>query len=52
VNETEVYMAVCEYFEKTMNRAISMWECGDMNDVALDYIRDRKLKFEEDILPF
>jgi hypothetical protein len=24
VNETEVYMAVCEYFEKTMNRAISM----------------------------
>ena len=52
VNEDEVYMAVCEYFEKTMNRAISMWECWDMQDVAEDYIRDRELKFEEDILPF
>ena len=53
VSETEVYMAVCEYFEKTMNRAISMWECGDMQDVAEDYIRDRGLEFEEEIiLPF
>lgn len=54
VNETEVYMAVCDYYEKTMDRAISMWECGDMQEVADDYIRDRNLKFEEEevVLPF
>ena len=57
VNETEVYMAVCEYYEKTMDRPISMWECGDMSDVADDYIRERNLKFDDDedeeiILPF
>ena len=54
VNETEVYMAVCEYYEKTMDRAISMWECGDMQDVADDYIREKNLKLDDDwnILPF
>lgn len=56
VNKTEVYLAVCEYYEKTMDRSISMWECGDMSEVADDYIREKNLKFddedEENILPF
>ena len=54
VNENEVYMACSEYYEKTMNRPLCMWEMWDMRDVAEDYIRERKLKFEEEeiILPF
>lgn len=48
VNETEVYMAVCDYYEKTMNRPISMGECGDMSEVADDYIREKNLNFDED----
>ena len=55
VNENEVYMACSEYYEKTMNRPLCMWECGDMSEIADDYIRERNLKFEEDeeiILPF
>lgn len=53
VNEQEVYMACSEYYEKTMNRPISMWEMWDMSDIAEDYIRERNLKFEEEIiLPF
>lgn len=41
-------MAVCEYYEYTMDRPISMAECGDMSDVADDYIREHGLKFEDD----
>ena len=48
VNEHEIYMAVCEYYEKTMNRWISMWEMWDMSEIAEDYIRDRKLKLDDD----
>ena len=48
VNENEVYMACSEYYEKTMNRPLCMWECGDMSEIADDYIRERNLKFEED----
>lgn len=48
VNETEVYMACSEYYEKTMDRAISMWECGDISEVADDYIREKNLTFDED----
>lgn len=48
VNKNEVYMAVCEYYEFVMNRPISMWECGDLYEVADDYIRERGLKFEND----
>lgn len=47
VNETEVYMAVCEYYEKTMNRPLCMWEMWDMGDVVEYYMRDRGLEFEE-----
>lgn len=54
VNETEVYMAVCEYYEKTIDRPMSMWECGDMSEVADDYIREKNLTLDEDwnILPY
>lgn len=55
VNEQEVNMACCEYFEATMNRPISMWEMGDLSEVAGDYMRNRNLNFDEDeevILPF
>lgn len=48
VNETEVYMACSEYYEKVMDRAISMWECGDISEVADDYIREKNLNFDED----
>ncbi len=48
VNETEVYMACSEYYEKVMDRAISMGECGDISEIADDYIREKNLNFEED----
>lgn len=48
VNETEVYMACSEYYEKVMDRAISMWECGDISEVADDYIREKNLIFDEE----
>lgn len=48
VNEDEVYMAVCEYYEKTMNRALSMWEMWDMSENADYYMRERNLNFDED----
>lgn len=47
VNEDEVYMAVCEYYEKTMNRALSMWEMWDMSENADYYMRERNLNFED-----
>lgn len=46
VNETEVYMACSEYYEKVMDRAISMGECGDISEVADDYIREKNLDFD------
>ena len=48
VDENEVYSAVCDYYEFTMDRPISMGECWDMSEVADDYIRERGLKFEND----
>ena len=54
VNETEVYMACSEYYEKTMNRPLCMWEMWDMSEVADYYMEERNLNFEEEetILPF
>ena len=48
VSEDEVSMACQNYFEATMNRAISMWECMDLDEVADDYIRNRGLEFDEE----
>lgn len=48
VNEDEIHMACQDYFEATMNRAISMWECGDLDEVVDDYIRNRGLEFDEE----
>ena len=47
VNEQEVEMAVCEYFEKTMDRPLCMWEMGDISDMADEYIEHRKLPFDD-----
>lgn len=47
VNETEVYVAVCEYIEHVNQRPLCMWEMVDMNDIAEDYIRERNLNFDE-----
>lgn len=48
VNEDEIYMAVCEYYEYTNCRALSMGDCGDMQEVADDYMRERNLTFDEE----
>lgn len=48
VNEEEVYCAVSEYYEKVMNRPLSMGECGDMSEITDDYIRNKNLKFDDD----
>ena len=48
VNKDEVHMACSQYFEATMNRAISMWESVDLYDDADDYIDNRNLNFDED----
>ena len=47
VNKDEVYLACCEYYEKSMNRSISMWECWDMYEVAEYYMSERWLNFED-----
>ena len=56
VNEDEVSMACQQYFEATMNRAISMGECMDLDEVVDDYIRNKWLEFDEEehviTLPF
>lgn len=48
VNESEVNMAVCEYYEKTMERPLCMWEMWDLSEIAEDYMRERNLDFEEE----
>lgn len=47
VNSDEVYMAVSEYYEKIMDRALYMWELGDMYEIAETYMQDRNLEFED-----
>ena len=47
-SKDEVHMACQDYFEATMNRAISIWECVDLYDVADDYIDNRNLNFDDD----
>lgn len=48
VNSDEIYMAVSEYYEKVMSRPLCMWECGDMYEIAEDYMRERNLNFDEE----
>lgn len=48
VNRDEVYSAVCEYYEFTMNRSASMWECLDLRESADYYIDEKNLNFDED----
>lgn len=48
VSEDEVYMATCEYYEKTMDRALYMGELNDMSENADYYIRERWYEFEEE----
>lgn len=56
VNEDEVHMACQQYFEATMNRAISIGECLDLDEIVDDYIRNKWLEFDEEehviTLPF
>lgn len=48
VNKDEIYTAVCEYYEKTIDRWIGMGECGDMYEIAEDYMENRNLNFDDD----
>lgn len=48
VNKDEVYMACCEYYEKSMNRSISMWECWEMYELADYYMQEKNLNFEDE----
>ena len=48
VDETEVNMAVCEYFENTMSRALSMGDMVDVSENADYYMRERNLNFDEE----
>ena len=48
VNETEVNMAIVEYFEKVNDRPVCMWEMWDLSEVADDYMREKNLNFEDD----
>ena len=48
VNEDEVHMACQDYFEATMHRPISIWECMDLDDVADDYISNKWLQFDDE----
>lgn len=48
VSEEEIHMACENYFEATMNRAISMGECIDLYNVVDDYMQERNLTFEDE----
>ena len=48
VNRDEVYSAVCEYYEFTMDRSASMWECLDLRESADYYIDEKNLNFDEE----
>ena len=48
VNKDEIYSAVCEYYEKTMDRWICMWEMWDLYEIAESYMDDRNLNFDDD----
>lgn len=48
VNKDEVYSAVCEYYEFTMDRSASMWECLDLRESADYYIDEKNLNFDEE----
>lgn len=48
VNKDEVYMACCEYYEKSMNRTISMWEMNDLYELADYYMQEKNLNFEDE----
>ena len=54
VNESEINMAVCEYVEHVNDRPLSMWEMGDISEIADDYIREKNLTLDDDwnILPY
>lgn len=47
-SENEVNMAVQDYYEKTMNRSISIGEAVDLRDVTQDYMRERNLEFDDE----
>lgn len=48
VNKDEVYSAVCEYYEFTMERSASIWECLDLRESADYYIDEKNLNFDEE----
>lgn len=48
VNKDEVYSAVCEYYEFTMDRSASMGECLDLRESADYYIDEKNLNFDEE----
>lgn len=48
VNSTEVYSAVCEYYEYVMDRPLCMGEMWDMSEVADNYMEVRNLTFDEE----
>lgn len=48
VSKEEIHMACENYYEATMNRAISMGECIDLYDVVDDYMQERNLTFEDE----
>lgn len=48
VSEDEVNAAVCEYYEKSMDRPISMGEYWDLSEAAERYINEKWLIFNND----
>jgi len=48
VSEEEIHMACENYYEATMNRAISMGECVDLYEVVDQYMQERNLTFDEE----
>lgn len=48
VSKEEIHMACENYYEATMNRAISIGECIDLYDVVDDYMQERNLTFEDE----
>lgn len=48
VSKEEIHMACENYYEATMNRAISMWECIDLYEVVDQYMEERNLTFEDE----
>lgn len=50
INESEVNMAVQDYFMEEGQEQFGMYDCIECGNIAEQYIKDRNIKFESDLV--